>query len=796
MKNIISLFVVLFLSFIYNNAKAQCGATSVSADPQPVMVCGGDTAIINFTATGTCAGAYEYEVLIGATVIQTWNVATFFNASPSTSTTYTVNVRCNACPATISTVDFLVDVVEEPIISGITEVCSGGITTLTATGSNGTQTWWDSQVGGTQLSATGDYTTPALAADQTYWVHVSGAVSGGGGSILITECGLDGAAGGTGSEDYVEISNLYTTAINTAGWVVAVSDSYTAINSVNNNLWNLPGSFTPCSVMTRTDVAGTPNYWGSNIFWNSTSSSWTIIIDNVGNVVDFIAWGWTAADLAGFNPTINGFSITLGAEWVGNGCVLPCGSVGATQYSYARTGSTDNNAAGDFVCQPTSVDLVNPGLTCGWSASASCPYPVTVLVDIAPTASNPAAINVECIGDVPLPDVLVVDDEADDVTMLPTVSFISDVSDGLTCPETITRTYRVMDTCSNFIDVTQTITINDITAPVFAVAPGATMVQCSGDVPVMANLAWTDNCDGAGSVSGTDVSDNNSCPETITRTWTYTDACGNNSSTSQIITVNDITPPTASNPIGFQLVALPAPDPLVVNDESDNCGATTVLFVNDVSDNGFCPEIVTRYYSVTDDCGNEIIVTQEFEIGDPTPDAYFIASETFLSNFETEVDFTNLTTGAVNYEWDFGDGSPISTEENPTYTFPDEESGGYIVELIAYSPFGCSDTARLIIQVKEELIYYIPNAFTPDGDEFNQTFQPIFTSGIDPYDFSMLIYNRWGELMFETYDPSIGWDGTYHGKLVPDGMYVWKIKIKLSDLDDRDTFNGHVSIIR
>ena len=103
---------------------------------------------------------------------------------------------------------------------------------------------------------------------------------------------------------------------------------------------------------------------------------------------------------------------------------------------------------------------------------------VTVYVDNPPTASNPAPIAVQCAADVPAPDVTVVTDEADDITIPPTVTFVSDVSDGLSCPETITRTYRVTDGCGSFVDVVQTITVNDTQAPVLAAAPGAVAVQC------------------------------------------------------------------------------------------------------------------------------------------------------------------------------------------------------------------------------------------------------------------------------------------------------------------------------
>jgi gliding motility-associated-like protein len=98
--------------------------------------------------------------------------------------------------------------------------------------------------------------------------------------------------------------------------------------------------------------------------------------------------------------------------------------------------------------------------------------------------------------------------------------------------------------------------------------------------------------------------------------------------------------------------------------------------------------------------------------------------------------------------------------------------------------------------VNEDLIFYVPNTFTPDGDEFNQEFHPVFTAGFDPFDFNMIIFNRWGEIVFESNNAAAGWDGTYHGKLVQDGTYTWKIEYKLLLNDSRQTAIGHVTILK
>jgi gliding motility-associated-like protein len=98
----------------------------------------------------------------------------------------------------------------------------------------------------------------------------------------------------------------------------------------------------------------------------------------------------------------------------------------------------------------------------------------------------------------------------------------------------------------------------------------------------------------------------------------------------------------------------------------------------------------------------------------------------------------------------------------------------------------------------DEIVYYIPNSFTPDGDEFNNIFTPVFTAGIDYHTYEMTIFNRWGEIVFETQDPQIGWDGSYgnQGLDVQLGVYTYKISFKTPQLDDRREILGHVNVVR
>lgn len=179
------------------------------------------------------------------------------------------------------------------------------------------------------------------------------------------------------------------------------------------------------------------------------------------------------------------------------------------------------------------------------------------------------------------------------------------------------------------------------------------------------------------------------------------------------------------------------------------------------------------------------------------PTANFIADNYVLDVFDTEVKFTNLSTLATNYIWDFGDASTISALHNPSHNFPTSDGGIYEISLIAANDL-CTDTAYATIEINEILFYYIPNTFTPDNGGLNDFFRPVFTSGFDPYDYRLLIYNRWGEVIFESYDASVGWDGSYNGQNVSIGVYVWSIEFRTAGTanDRRMISKGHVTLLK
>lgn len=153
---------------------------------------------------------------------------------------------------------------------------------------------------------------------------------------------------------------------------------------------------------------------------------------------------------------------------------------------------------------------------------------------------------------------------------------------------------------------------------------------------------------------------------------------------------------------------------------------------------------------------------------------------------------TNTSINGESYLWTF-DENNTSTEENPEWSY--ENDGLYQVHLVATNDeFGCTDSISRPIKVNPEYAFYAPNSFTPDGNEFNQTWK-IQTVGIQDMSYKLLIFNRWGEIVWESRDPNIGWDGTYKGRSLPVGVYVYKIEL-INLKNETKTYTGHINLLK
>ena len=246
--------------------------------------------------------------------------------------------------------------------------------------------------------------------------------------------------------------------------------------------------------------------------------------------------------------------------------------------------------------------------------TTTCTQTITVNDSIAPTITCPSNISVACVTDVPAPDITLV--IASDNCGTPVVTWVSDVWAG-NCPRIITRTYQAADSCGNTTTCTQTITVNDSIAPAIT-CPAAVTVACITDVPApdITLVIASDNC---GTPVVTWVSDvwAGNCPRIITRTYQAADSCGNTTTCTQTITVNDSIAPTITCPSNISVACVtdvPAPDITLVV-ATDNCGTPVVTWISDVWA-GNCPRIITRTYQAADSCGNTTTCTQTITVND------------------------------------------------------------------------------------------------------------------------------------------------------------------------------------
>jgi gliding motility-associated-like protein len=149
----------------------------------------------------------------------------------------------------------------------------------------------------------------------------------------------------------------------------------------------------------------------------------------------------------------------------------------------------------------------------------------------------------------------------------------------------------------------------------------------------------------------------------------------------------------------------------------------------------------------------------------------------------------------MKYNWTWGKSYKIGTDtlKNSNIVFG-KDTGTYWIKLVVTTDKGCKDSSMKKVVIGPDIIIFVPDAFTPDGagPNENNTFRPYV---INNKTYEMLIFNRWGEKMFETTDLSKGWDGNYLGKPAPDGVYVYKMIV--TSLEDKVfQYNGTFTLLR
>lgn len=278
---------------------------------------------------------------------------------------------------------------------------------------------------------------------------------------------------------------------------------------------------------------------------------------------------------------------------------------------------------------------------------------------------------------------------------------------------------------------------------------------------------------------------------------------------------------TAINSVGCpgytttNIIIDPLPDGVLDGDEANRCvpfcdnfrlvpigGAPVVSTIWKI--NGLVIPADTFHYCISE-AGNHLLTgvfqdangcvnTTTFAIEAlPVPVADFTYDPAMPVEGSDVVVFTDLSQGdkITRLSWAFINNNGYKTNgSQPAYVF--EQSGTFPVSLVVKNHWGCMDTVVKPVKIESEFIIFVPNTFTPNGDDKNEFFQP---KGLGVVEYFFVIYDRWGEKLFETNNFTTGWDGTYKDKLCKSDVYQWRIKAgdgkgKTKDLE------GHVTLYR
>ncbi len=194
-------------------------------------------------------------------------------------------------------------------------------------------------------------------------------------------------------------------------------------------------------------------------------------------------------------------------------------------------------------------------------------------------------------------------------------------------------------------------------------------------------------------------------------------------------------------------------------------------------------------------CFNDITYSNYITVNQ-TPSASLTADPIILFPETPVTTILNTSIGGDFYIWNMGVGDHDEMYFEPgAYEYPANIADTFMITLYAVTTEGCADTAYQQILFNNDPFFYIPNTFIPDGDNRNDVWLPIFSNLDNIKKYKVQVFNRWGELVFETTDPSKGWDGNYHGNNCQDGTYTWKMQFTWYDYRVYDKA-GHVNLLR
>ncbi len=722
-----------------------CPSTSVSGtvtvNPIPTItisnatVCNGTAATITATPS-TTGGTYLWN---------TGETTAAITVTPATTTSYSCVYTLLTCPSTSVSGTVTVNPIPTITVSNAT-VCDGTAATITAT---------PSATGGSYLWNTGE-TTAAITVTPSTTTSYSCVYT------LLT-CPSTSVSG------TVTVNPIPTITIADVSICNGTSGSITAIPSTTGGtyLWSPGGETT------------------STITYSPTSTTTYSCIYTLNGCQSISTNGAINVTSA---PTITVSNVTICEG--NNGTILATPSILGGTYLWTPTGEITQSL--------TQSPTTTTSYTVTYSFPGCPDVTKTGIITVKPTPSITISNDTICAG------------QMASITATPSVTggtYLWNPSGNntqtLAISPSSTTTYNCVYTLNGCPSNPNSgiITVNQIPTIVASsngpICEGETLNLTSTNSTVSGtSYSWS----GPNFTSNTQNPSIMNASPSISGTYTVTSLANNCSSVSSINVIVNPTPIVNFNAnilsgcvpltVTFTNTTNPS-NGSVVWDFGDGTTSNELNNVTHTFTTANCFDI--KLTSTSNNCSNNLI-----------QNSYICAKANAVANFDVNslsqpisdptFEFTNTSQNASIYNWIFGDAS-TSTTINPSHTYSNDVLS-YNVTLFANNVDNCPNSTTITINVVDELIYYIPNTMTPDGDKFNETFQPVFSAGVDIYSYSMYIYNRWGELLFESHDMKKGWDGTYGGQIVQDDTYVWKIIFKETTSDKKIMRVGHVNVLK
>lgn len=749
---------------LYCTILKACGTqTATVKDSVLLTVTPLPTVTVNPTSVNICAGqSATVQANANTSVTYTWSTSAHTNSVVLNSAgIYTVNVS-NTCGFATATVN--VNISASPtasITSSSSSLCSGQSATLSLSGSTGTYSWSNgATTSTTTVNTSGVYTATVTAAG-------CGAAAA---SVSITAL----------PSPTVSISSSGPTQICSGSSVILTANS-----SEPNYLWSDGSTTQTVSVNTATTIVVTStNTCGSA---QATETITIIPLPTVTvnpNTVS-LCTGQSATVQANANTTVTytwstgGNTNTVSLNTAGIYTVdvsNTCGTASATvSVSSSAVPSITATASQTAICnsgQSTQLSLSGSVGTYSWSngattatTSVNTPGVYTVTVTTAACGSATASVSIAAL---PSPTVSI---STPTTSICPGshITLTANSSDGnylwsngVTTQTVSTNAATISVTTTNTCgSASANQTLSFIPLPTVSITPG-NILLCPGSTATLtasgnpANYIWSTG-------ASTNVIYVNTAG---VKTVSVSNACGTATASVNV------------TPLNFPPLSVTASAMTVCPNE---------IVTYSVTGGGFAPSGSVTYDwsnststgSVVSGQGGTVTVSNSNVCGTYTasivvavnPVTANITANPIVGSSPLDVSFTNNSTNATTYLWDFGNGTIAHTQTVTSQVY--YNTGSYTVYLTVTNGL-CMDVDSVVIVVlEEEPTLYVPNAFTPNGDSINDFFRIGATNIID---FNIVIFDRWGLKLYESNDIYPGWDGKVNGNVICDGVYFYLIE--------------------